>query len=448
LLLLLIPFLVISFFAYPSADDFCFAVKTAGTTFSAAYENEYLHWTGRYTSNVLVLNNPVVLDIPILYQLFPIATILSLWWSIHAFIAALVKQVFSRSIKLLVSCAFLLLYLSSMPTIAEGIYWFNGSAIYQWGTITALFVFTLWIKAHRKEWIGNQVLHHALTLLLIALTIGFNEVIMLLLLTAVLLYVYFGFLRATEDKYTRLVYALGTCLAASIVLSAPGNEVRAGFYSENQQFLPSLWGTILHTGRFIGMWLFNPPVFITSILVLILAPRFKNKIPLLKNGLHLPAFILPGLLLVILFLSVFPPFWGTGILGQHRTVNVGCFFFLLLWFINLAIWSTNPNLERLKAVPLKPVFIALFLFSFVISFNGSYVLNDLFTGSAQGYYQENIDREKTLKNAKGGTVELSQLNNKPHTIFVLDITTDKDKLWINQCLASHYEVDSIAVKKE
>jgi hypothetical protein len=49
-----------------------------------------------------------------------------------------------------------------------------------------------------------------------------------------------------------------------------------------------------------------------------------------------------GLLLVIPA-AVFPAYWETGLLGQHRTVNTAYFAFLVLWFTATAIWVAGDG---------------------------------------------------------------------------------------------------------
>ena len=45
------------------------------------------------------------------------------------------------------------------------------------------------------------------------------------------------------------------------------------------------------------------------------------------------------LLLFVIFFSSFLPYWVSGILGQHRTLNVAYFMFIILWFSTITVVS-------------------------------------------------------------------------------------------------------------
>jgi len=71
LLLALVPFLYISFFANPAADDYCNALWSIEKPFLDNYSYLFLSIGGRYTANILFLIHPLAFHSLTIYKLIP-----------------------------------------------------------------------------------------------------------------------------------------------------------------------------------------------------------------------------------------------------------------------------------------------------------------------------------------------------------------------------------------
>src|SRR5580693_4037986 len=70
LLLALFPYFLTCFYALPFADDFCYAWTSAEKiSVLQKFMKQYLHWNGRYTSNLIINAHPLVTGKLIYYHL-------------------------------------------------------------------------------------------------------------------------------------------------------------------------------------------------------------------------------------------------------------------------------------------------------------------------------------------------------------------------------------------
>ena len=144
--LLVLPFIAISFFDNPSADDYIISAVVRDNGFFAHYRQVYFEWSGRYFSTLLECFNPLVYGWFFGYKLIPILLIVLFYIGIFRLFKSIFGEELS-SIKIhLISLILLLLYFNNIPSTAECIYWMDGSLEYFTGIILSLFFFALLIK--------------------------------------------------------------------------------------------------------------------------------------------------------------------------------------------------------------------------------------------------------------------------------------------------------------
>src|SRR4051812_23825810 len=110
LLLLLAPAIYLSFFAHPIADDYGYTNISLKNTLFSECLNQYLTWNGRYTSNILVLSNPLIIGSLIGYQIIPVLLLILTAASFFVFIRAITDQSISRIHCFIVSLLLTILY--------------------------------------------------------------------------------------------------------------------------------------------------------------------------------------------------------------------------------------------------------------------------------------------------------------------------------------------------
>src|SRR6185369_3187444 len=211
------------------------------------------------------------------------------------------------------------LFSNQTPNLPEAYYWMVGSITYQLGCILLLFFFTTVLKSDRKSG-GMFLLLSLLAGILIVAIAGSNEVLMLLILLTVVLIAMLKVKNRSRDKWRWVAYALITLICVAIVISAPGNVERASLYPNRHRFWYSLAMSSLQEMRFLVIWISNPAFIFATILFVPIAGRLAGKITLVRRLQRHSVLCAIGLLLIV-FLGFFPPYWATGVLGQHRTVN-------------------------------------------------------------------------------------------------------------------------------
>ena len=447
-LAVLSPYIYISCFAQPIADDYHYSFLGMQNDFWNEWKWQYLGRNGRYASNILVLLNPMAFHNLFLYKVMPVIQIVFTGISIYYFFRAISSRSFSRMITLNASILFLLLYLFCIPCLAEGIYWHTGAVSYQSGICFLLLYLGSIVDYFNGKYFINKYLHPLICICLLLASTGFNEVLTLLIVS--MHFIISGFLLIKKKKASPewWVFFLISLTGACIMIFSPGNSVRSACYMEHYDLIRSLSFTGMQIDRFACDWISSLPFIFSTLLLAIVSIQYKEKfLPLWKLGVLNPI-LLVIFLLWILFLCIFPAYWETNILGQQRTVNTAHFFFLLLWFISIPGYANRLSEKIIipHSINFKVQVIALLLVFITMAStkNGYDIFLDLLYGKAEGYNYEMNERYKTLMNPdnKGKTVYLKALHNKPKSIFVLDLSAEPDN-WTNADPATYFGVEKI-----
>lgn len=413
--------------AHPMADDFSYALKdvSKGAWNAAAWE--YAHWNGRYASNFLVLFGPMRGGFGAigLYRMVPALLLMLTGISAFAFLRALFGQGLTRPHAAIGALVWTALYTHLMPDMPEGLYWYTGSVTYQLPSALGLLALALLIRRGRNRTPWPMLIVGAL----MAFIIGCNEVIMLLVVVASILAGTWSF--RGNPKWSAAGVALTMLIAgcALLVLLAPGNDGRGSLFPDRHQLLHSLWMSTLQTGRFPLQWMACPALLLLSVIWWMNHRNLAQRFPLIGKGFGLAPLTSLSALFGVVFLCVFPAYWSTGILGQHRTANVACFFFLPLWFVNLAVFATRfgGTVLRLHDTDRRRVTAALLLLvALDLGFTGNSgnAIADLVTGRAERSDEQLWKRYDLLREAAhrpDRVATLPFIGDPPKSIYVLDL---------------------------
>src|SRR5207244_2161406 len=147
----------------------------------------------------------------------------------------------------------------------------------------------------------------------------------------------------------------------------------------------------------------SPVLWIATLFYLPVASRIRIPQSLKINPLASFA-IFP----LTIFFCVFPAYWGTGILGQHRTLNTAFIFFVIFWFFNLHIIAAHFNLPKFSFTFNKRFLnILSMLLIAVVVFTGNSLTSwcDLLSGKAKEFDRQMTMREEMLQDCvKNGNV--------------------------------------------
>lgn len=447
LLAAVFPFLWIAFYCHPAADDYAYAWSSKEFGIMASCKRDYFNWNGRYFSNVLMFCNPIAFNSFKGYQLVPVLLIFFTFFSIWLFLKEVFRDFLSKIQLLSWSLLLCLLFLIQMPQLAQGIYWYTGAVSYQGACILTLMYITHLLRFTRNNYLINRQIDLILLGLELFCIVGFNETAMLQLL----------FLHFLCLIYYRLKWfiTLSAVLLMSvlIVVLAPGNEGRAAHFQQAHQFMHSLGYSAMQTFRFLLTWVSSYPLFFSSLLFIPIAFQLQSVKSFFLNRLSISPKICFLILVGLIFISVFPAYWSTGILGQHRTLNAACFLFVCYWFVNLYVWIKNYNKHPLllriseMCIHYKTAFLLLLFCSFFIRGNLFLVSKDLWTGSAKSYHREMQQRYTKIASSKSIASKnciLDSLMAKPESIYSFDISADST-YWMNRGEAAFFGLENIRV---
>ncbi len=314
------PYIYIAQFAQPVADDYCFSNLIAANSFTDNYLGLFMGMGGRYATNALILLNPIAFSYTELYTLIPIFQIALTIFSVYYFFRALSEYALSRIDSMNISLFFVLIYLNQIPTLAEGFYFFTAAVNYQTGISFCLLYLGLLIDYYKMKYLFHKGFHLLLLLVILILTLGFSEVVTFLLIIIHGMILYLS-LHQNKKLAGSWYLILATCLSFSLLmLLAPGNSFRTAAYPDNHNFFHSLIQSLLQIARFGFDWISSLPLLFSTFLFVRILSANKKSFSILKNDLLLNPWLVAFFHFIILFVCIFPPYWATNILGQHRTM--------------------------------------------------------------------------------------------------------------------------------
>jgi len=337
------------------------------------------------------------------------------------------------------------LYFGIMPDLAEGLYWLTGAITYQLGNMLTIIYIGIVALFLQKKFIFNKPFHSLLCFLMLFISIGFNEVNTLILISIHVL-VLFLLRKELNIRPTLLLLSAFAILFSLIMILAPGNAARGDFFTNNYNILYSLKMTALQMIRFFLKWASFPPLLLASVLFIPIGQMLFEQSPIFRKMAEIKIWQCFTLLCLMIFLCVFPAYWGTGILGQHRTLNAACFFFILIWFLFIFILSKRFNLVQYTIPAKLNNFVTLlFIACLLISGNSGIALLELGNGEICSFNTEMNERYTKLESAKQQgmkSVTLPTLKNRPASLFVLDIKPGYNNL-VNRTYAIYFGIDTV-----
>lgn len=432
---MLLPFFVLIFFAFPVSDDYAFFADTQTRSFTEFLNWGYTHLSGRYTAiAVTKLFNPLSVDGFWLYRVFVVLIFLGFNHSAYLFLREGAKRLGIVKAKL-VAGIMLVYWWLLMPNTAELVYWYSSAFSYTIGLI-GLFYWGYFLMK------GNKVIVCILPLVIA----GTCELAAILLLTVIA--VLFAYHVIQKVKIPRYYYALLTVvIVASIVgLLSPGNLHRSNslsaFIEDNRMHNLNVVLGMFYKSFEIAVDFFLLNLF-TLFIVVILAIATPGYHPSEKVK-KLAKYMLWGSLPIIpLLLS--PYYFPTGIdFLPLRIVNYAFIAFSILYIPALFIFYKPYFSPRWYGNKMKYSIVFISLLYVGARSNLRYSVTDL--AHIQTYKHEVDIRYKKLEENKGNDVEFQSLEYYPNTILHTDLDDDPHH-WYNRSLAKYYGVKSVSLKK-
>jgi len=443
------PFFLISLFNHPSADDFCYSSKAIELGFLGAQSSWYNGWSGRYFSTAVLSMNPLVFNWLDGYKYLPIFILLCLFLSFLLLIRAATGATLYVKKLIFGALLFLLMYLSEMPSLVQGVYWMAGTITYQLCNILTILFLAALLSLKKMKSRKNKILYFFPAAISAAAIAGSNEVSMTLLILILLLFILYDLKEKAEIDIFILLVLMTAGVACYFVISAPGNSVRLTHFPESHNLWNSATNSMTGAVKLVLKWAGAPPIIPVTILV---APAAAKLVRQNAATINVHPLISTASFIALIAGSLFPAYWSMGEPPPDRALNVTYLIFLTGWFLNFYIilqYAAGKKISFFKKWPGYLVFpVVLFYFagsSFLNPSNLVPILSDLTRGTAYKYDMELRNRYKAIEKEKGPVYEANTLNNRPESLFVGDIESDNDS-WINRCYAFYFKKDAIVIK--
>ena len=446
-------FSALAFFAYPAADDFCYAAKARELGFFGAQQFWYQHWAGRYTLNLAYTAFSLSGDLFQLYRYPPILFFSMTWLGFGFLLAQISRGRLSRLSVFTASGVLTVVFIAGTPSVAQTFYWPGGSFTYQLPNILLLFLLGLLIWQESSDITGRaRLLIAGLAGLLVILLVGANEVSLLLTASVLLGGTVYAWRQQRASRGVWLVLLVIALAAAAVSLLAPGNQERyAGLGQVTQLRLTPLLALLLYPVWVllrILYWLAHPGLWASAVLLGVLTwPIARHHLYTVAGTFRSAWLMLPVVWIALLFLLNALGFLVNRYPLPDRAESVIWLLFLLGWypsFLILGHWVVQSDTAIVQQAHrwLKPALVLL-----LISLLGAPTVFEAYKDTYRGYRyaQELGQRFAAIQAAKarGETdIVVASISRPPVTLFAAYLETDPNDMK-NLCLRDYYQLSSI-----
>lgn len=446
-LLSVVPIAILGYFNHPSvADDYCFAYMTRDYGFWEGQRLYYEGWSGRYISNMLFHASPLAFGYFGFVKIMPVLILALLFHSFYLMIGEFIPT--SRSNKLVLTGAFLSLYIAESASIIDNFFWYTSVFIFPISVCYWMYLVAVLIRYYSPQY---QSLQNAIALLcatLVFFIVGSNEVVMLMIIAFLgLVWLYFLLFEKRFDKFFTMLGIVAVLCAYFLVIKAPGNQVRMQGGALSGNIVLAITKAIKSTFKDSFHWVVYSPLLPMTLLFAAWYQKFvpNTKIALFKTNL-LYTIVSLGVLLTLMFFAIH---YGNPDGVPDRVKNAIYVFFLAGWFyLILSILNQFPKLMTLSLH--NVVFVlgltAWSLFAWSKSSNLRIMYADIRSGNAKGYDEEMTARYKLIQESKADTIYVTPLKHAPKTLYFDEIKDNQDHLW-NKCYATYFKKKVIVMKK-
>ncbi|MCP1382594.1 DUF6056 family protein [Runella salmonicolor] len=451
LTLVLIPLLALACYNHPSpVDDYCYIDTVFKYGYFEAMNFYYTGWTGRYFGILMNHSNPLILKWPGGFKLLSFLLILGLTSSLFA----LAKEVFPKWSRLgafgLVG-GLLFLFILKIASIAEAFYWMAAFVTYTVPNALTIYWLVVMLRWYQLPKGNLKNFTSVLAGFLVFAVIGCSETnltIMVLLVAG-----WWGYqlvINRTWDWFAVFLVAVAA-ISCYIFFTSPGNLLRMSGNPEGRNIPFSALQSIKLLARLSIEWMTRTPLLVFTILWIAVLPKiFVNQQTM--RYFSVPLWVAVLAYFGILFVQIFPSYYGIGIEPAPRVINSIYLYFLIGWFYCLAVlvryfyqqdfggaknWYLPPSIKLVLAI--------LIVVSALFSQNFRMVYGDWLRGRAAAYDSELKQRYEYIENTPGDRVYVEPLKARPQSLFLDDANPDP-KHWWAKCMGGYFGKKEVVLK--
>jgi hypothetical protein len=428
--LLIFPFVAVSFFNFPTTDDYCHTLAVNDLGYWGYQEHYWKTWSGRYVGTLISATQPLAYDSYLGYKIAPIILLLIYIHAFFYFVKGFTLGKFEKWETALFAFLLLFVMLAEMPSVAGYFYWYTGY-YYTVADIGALYLFGyLFRNFNNISW--RNVIIICLGMILL---IGMNEYTLLWLVCITGAVFFFNSINQKRFLIKEFTMSLVALAFGVLSITAPGNNARA----ESGLYPTTLKYDLIFSVKSSLLWAihnFSQMAPMLCVLTLVLIP-FAVRLYNARRPEEFRFFnVHPAISILVfiasLWLTYFPSYWSIAEPPNLRGQCVINFWTLIGWTYNvfvLVFWFSKKSLMTLptRLGILGWVVGLYFLTSYSSNFNYRSAWSDVFTGRAKRYNQEMIARTQLVESTKEQQVYVPKLQNLPYTILM--VSEEFDPAW-------------------
>lgn len=430
-IILLLPFLALSLYTFPTTDDYCHALAVLDLGYWNYQEHYWNTWSGRYIGTLISATQPLAYGSYLGYKIAPMLVFILYAFAIVRFAKALTMNKLPTWQATLLAFLLLFIFIAQLPNLSGYFYWYTGY-YYTLADIGTLFLFAYFF--HNYNTLNNKKV--LFICLAIVVLVGTNEftLVWLVCLTGSLFF--FDTVIRKKINYAWLAIFLTTLICGVLSVTAPGNHARAesGLYPSplKSNLMFSLTNSIVSS---IDNFSKMAPILCVLTLVLIPIAVKLNRADKENDFRFLSIHPIISIIVFMgcLYVSYFPSYWSIAQPPNLRAQGVITFWTLIGWTFNVFVLSAwiarhhQQNLTIEKTAITGWIVAVYFVMTYLSNFNYRSALSDLFTGRAARFNKEMQARTELVLQTKGDVVNVPKLENTPYTILI--VSGESDPAW-------------------
>lgn len=512
LVISLLPVVLGAFFAHPVSDDYSFSYLTVravqngegltGVLRAATQEVKdiYYSWQGTYAAIFLFSLQPGIYGIRF-YWITTAAILLSVSIGTFCLLDSLLKSQVPchHSTALLLSCGILFVQIQFVPSVPEGLYWYNGAVYYSFFYGIFLLFLSIMVKLFRPDErkrseapgvcgrsdrkndtvkIGAAFYARVIILMLLALFISGGNYSTALLGAEILVIILLWqiFIRADRHDLIALMGIL-ICWLSGIVVSglAPGNEARGGLV-HGMTAAEAIQAALMQGEHYLSDWIRLPQIAVLILALPAVIPlsseiKYMLERHLRRRWTRIFWILIAAVASYGLFASqMVPSFYALSGPGAGRQINVyyySCIWLMMSFELEFFVMArllfedlVTRGRKGTKSVRLihygRTLLVTASIFA-VLCIAGlrqkgigatasGQVAKEYISGSLQTYQTEwkQIDQklEQAVQNGDE-TVKLPVVPATPACYESFDLMPDNPDYWGNRSLARYYGLGTV-----
>lgn len=343
LVLILLPLIRISYFTYPSCDDFNFGHLTHQALLSGANAidviraaaetsaSHYLVWQGSYVAIFLMALQPGIfgeqyyfITTYIMLGALCISEIVCLRYFIVRVLGARKRYAY------IIGFMILIVQILFVPDPGQTFFWFNGAIYYTFIYAIAILFVTLLSKIVIEEMTTKTTILLCILAGVLAVIVGGSNLATGLMMFVILTLFLVAVLWKKRTKIKVFFPIYGVYLIAFLInVLAPGQLNRQNSVGEHSGAIESIWLAVKNAGVYIFEW----NHLYTIAILLFMVPMCWKVVRSSKFS-----FVMPGIFSLVTFLvfasQITPIMYAGGTRGPGRMADIAYYSYWLLLFMN------------------------------------------------------------------------------------------------------------------